>query len=353
MAATAGGRNNGTIGSVPRPSRRRPPAVAVFLALALALTAGACTGGGGSDGSTTAPAVTGRPPDTAEAPPTTPAPTTTAPPTRAEARAVISPAGVVVPVVSHTDTGWVVRTPCGATATLTEGTPVAEATIVLDPGHGGTEPGAVSAAGLREADVNFAVTGHVEAALEAAGVSVVLTRTANYDVNLAPRAEIARALDARAFVSIHHNAEPDGPRPGGPGSETYYQIASPDSKRLAGLIYEEVVQALSVYGIAWVADRDAGAKYRPGQNGDYYAMLRLPQNVVSVLVESAFMSNPPEAALLDRPDVQKAEGDALARAILRFLNTPDPGSGFVEPYPRIDPPSGPSGTPARCVEPRL
>ena len=101
--------------------------------------------------------------------PPTAATTTTAPPTRGEAKAVVSPTGVVVPVVSHTDTGWVVRTPCGDTATLTEGTPVAQATIVVDPGHGGTEPGAISPAGLREADVNLAVSRHLEAALEAAG----------------------------------------------------------------------------------------------------------------------------------------------------------------------------------------
>ena len=317
------------------------------VALVFAVLAVACGSGGGDS-----PAVQGRPPETT-APPTTaraPVTTTTAPPTRGEAKVVITPNGIVVPVVSHTDTGWVVRTPCGETATLTEGTPVAEATIVLDPGHGGVEPGAISPAGLREADVNLEVTRHTEAALEAAGVSTILTRTANYAMELAPRAEIARALGAEAFVSIHHNAEPDGPRDG-PGTETYYQIASPDSKRLAGLIYEEVVRAFSAYDVAWVADRDAGAKYRPGQRGDYYAVLRLPQEVVSVLVESGFMSNPPEAALLDRPDVQAAEGEAVARGILRYLNTPDPGSGFTEPYPRVDPP-GSGGSPA-CVEPRL
>jgi len=317
---------------------------------ALGLVAGACGGDGGPGSSGEPPAVPGRSPETTVAAAPIPTTTTTRAPTKAEAKVVVTPGGVVVPVVSHTDTGWVVRTPCGDTATLTEGTPVAEATIVVDPGHGGTEPGAISPAGLREADVNLAVSHHLEAALEAAGVSVQLTRPGNYDVNLAPRAEIARALAPRAFVSIHHNAEPDGPSPG-PGSETYYQIASPDSKRLAGLIYEEVVRALAAYDLTWVADRDAGAKYRPGERGDYYAVLRLPQDVVSVLVESAFMSNPAEAALLDRPDVQQVEGEAVARAILRYLNTPDPGSGFTEPYPRTDPPSS-GGTP-RCVESRL
>lgn len=252
-----------------------------------------------------------------------------------------------MPVVEPVASGWRVRTPCSATAVLAEGTPVASATVVLDPGHGGREPGAVSPGGLSEAPVNLEVARHTRAALEAAGVSVVLTRTGDYDVDLPTRAEIAKALAPRAFVSIHHNAEPDGPWPR-PGSETYYQIGSPDSKRLAGLLYEEIVAALSAYDVAWVADRDAGAKYRPGSRGDYYAMLRLPSPVVSVLSEAAFISNPAEAEILTRADVQQAEGRAIARALLRYLNSGDPGSGFTEPYPRPDPPGG--GAPPPCRE---
>jgi N-acetylmuramoyl-L-alanine amidase len=227
--------------------------------------------------------------------------------------------------------------------------------IVLDPGHGGGEPGAVSPSGLAEAGVNLAVARQTQAALEAQGVSTLLTRTGDYEVALPTRSEIARDVSPRAFVSIHHNAEPDGPRDG-PGTETYYQMASPDSKRLAGLIYEEVVKALSQYRVPWVADRDAGAKYRPSMTPgqDYYAMLRQPGKVVSVIVESAFISNQPEADLIARADVQHVEGEAIARGILRYLNTKDPGSGFVEPYPRVDPPPAPGGTPAPpCRDPQL
>ena len=115
----------------------------------------------------------------------------------------------------------------------------------------------------------------------------------------------------------------------GAGAETYDQIGSADSKRLAGLVYEEVVRAMSQYKVAWVADRDAGAKYRPGNNGDYYAMLRQPGKVVSVLAELAFISNPAEAELIARADVQKVEGEAVARGILRYLTTNDPGSLVV------------------------
>jgi N-acetylmuramoyl-L-alanine amidase len=285
---------------------------------------------------------------------TVPASTTTTEPDPAAAKAVVTAGGIVVPVISRAGDGWTVRTPCNGTATLSQarGRSAGSPVIVLDPGHGGAEPGAVSPAGLSEKGVNLAVAQYAEEALEAAGVATLLTRTGDYEVTLPTRSEIARNVDPKAFVSIHHNAEPDGPRDG-PGAETYYQIASPDSKRLAGLIYEEIVKAMSQYKVAWVADRDAGAKYRPGNNGDYYAMLRQPGKVVSVLAELAFISNPAEAELISRPEVQKVEGEAVARGIIRYLTTRDPGSGFTEPYPRIDPPSGPGGPGRACRDPQL
>ncbi len=323
------------------------------LILAAALLAAACNSGDGGSGAVI---------DRAEPPvettlPTTavPASTTTTEPDPASAKAVLTPGGIVLPVISRAGDGWTVRTPCNATATLdrSRGRSAGSPVVVLDPGHGGAEPGAVSPSGLAEKGVNLAVARHTRDALEGAGVTALLTRTGDYEVTLPTRSEIARTIDPKAFVSIHHNAEPDGPRDG-PGAETYYQIASPDSKRLAGLIYEEVVKAMSQYRIAWVADRDAGAKYRPGSNGDYYAMLRQPGKVVSVLAELAFISNPPEAELISRPEVQKVEGEAVARGIIRYLTTRDPGSGFVEPYPRVDPPSGPGGGPGRsCRDPEL
>jgi N-acetylmuramoyl-L-alanine amidase len=320
------------------------------MALVAVLITSACSSGDG--------AAVGRSPDaaptTTESPTTVPVATTTTEPDPATATAVVTPAGIVVPVISRAGDGWVVRTPCNATATLSRATAKSAGApvIVLDPGHGGAESGAVSPGGLIEKDLNLAVAKETKAALEAAGVTTLMTRTGDYDVALPTRSEIARTVNPKAFVSIHHNAEPDGPRDG-PGSETYYQMGSADSKRLAGLVYEEVLKAMSVYRVAWVADRDAGAKYRQGTNGDYYAMLRQPGKVVSVLAELAFISNPPEAQLLARPEVQKVEGEAVARGIVRYLTTRDPGSGFVEPYPRVDPPSTGGATPRPCRDPQL
>ena len=272
------------------------------------------------------------------------------------AKAVITPSGVIAPVLRAQEDGAVVGTPCGNSAVVSAGIPLDGATVILDPGHGGSEVGAVGPNGLLEKEVNSAVTGFAQSSLRATGAQVFLTRTADYRITLEARANIVKALKPMAFVSVHHNAEADGQLPG-PGTETYYQTVgttSAESKRLAGLVYEEVVKALGQYeGITWVGDTDAGAKYRKSSSGnDYYGIVRHTQGTPGVLAELAYLSNPPEADLLSRPDVQQAEGEALARGISRFLTTDDPGSGFTEPYPRQAPAGGGGGA-AGCTDPPL
>ena len=267
--------------------------------------------------------------------------------------AVVTPTGVVLAVLRAVGDGTFVATsPCGHEVTV-GGTPITGATIVLDPGHGGGEPGAMGPGGTQEKVVNLAVAEAAKAKLEALGATVVLTRTFDYRITLASRAAIAQALHPMLFVSIHHNAEPDGPRTQGPGSETYFQIGVDASRRAAGLVYEEVTRALARHPVAWVADTDAGTKYRPASDGgDYYGILRRTQGIPAVLSEATFLSNPPEEALLRDPAVLREEGEAIAAAVVRFATTSDPGSGFVEPYPRTAP-AGNGGGPQGCVDPPL
>jgi N-acetylmuramoyl-L-alanine amidase len=258
--------------------------------------------------------------------------------------------------------GWArVITPCENSLWVktADGTIEQTADIVIDPGHGGGESGAVGPAGLKEKDLNMAVAQMAADALRAEGVRVVMARNEDYRQTLAARVAVATALEPKAFVSIHHNAAPDEAWPK-PGTETYYQTGKSvpsdkvaESKRLAGLIYEEVVKALSAYSASWVADRDAGTKYRLGESGDdYYGILRrsAAKGVVASLIELAFISNPSEEVLLQRDEVRRAEANAVARGILRFLRTNDPGSGFTTPYPRTEPAGGGGGTEG-CVDP--
>ena len=343
-----------------------------WLVAALAVLASCSSDGGSaapSASSTTSTASTtpitttsSEPPTTTEAPTTTtttepPAPPAPPPPPVAlwDAPVVVTPTGVVAPVVRRNGGGVLVRTPCGATATIGSGTPIPGAEVVLDAGHGGVEHGATGPNGLTEKVLNLGVVEHARNALESAGHATVLTRAADYRMTLEARAAVVKALGPRAFVSVHHNAEPDGPWPR-PGVETYYQIggsSTRESKRLAGLLQEEVVAALSQYSLSWVADADAGAKFRKNSRGDdYYGIIRQTQGTPAALAELGFISNAPEADLYARPDVQRTEGEAVARAVVRFLTTADPGSGFTDPYPR-DTPAGPGGGSSSCRDPDL
>lgn len=291
---------------------------------------------------------------------TTVAPTTTTTPPIAwpalpadgAPRAVVTPTGVVLAVLGTAPDGrFLAQSPCGVDVTVS-GTPLSGAHVVLDPGHGGDEPGAVGPAGTTEKAVNLAIAHEAKRRLEARGATVVLTRTADYRITLASRGAIVAALQPGLFISVHHNAEPDEHRPT-PGAETYFQIGSPESKRASGILYEELVALFSSHQITWAADRDAGAKYRPNSSGgDYYGILKRTAGVPAVLSEAAFISNPAEEALLADPAFQATEAEAITRAAIRFLTTDEPGSGYIEPYPRTQP-AGSGGGGTGCTDPPL
>jgi N-acetylmuramoyl-L-alanine amidase len=320
--------------------------------LALVVSASACT-----DAATeAAPGTTTVASESTAATTATTSTTTSLPPLATDGvpRAVVTPTGVVAAVQRHAaDGSFVVVSPCGKDVRVSAGEPIVAAHVVIDPGHGGGETGAVGPGGLRESDLNLAVARLVQDDLESRGVRTVLTRADDYRITLASRAAIATALGADAFVSIHHNAGPDHQQDG-PGTEVYYQSTGGEpAKRLGGLVYEETLAALSAYDISWAAFRDAQVKVRLASDGsDYYGILRRTAGVPGVLAELAYVTNPPEEALLATPEFQAVEAHAVARGILRFLTTDDPGSGFVGPSDRTAP-AGPGGGAEGCVDPRL
>lgn len=204
------------------------------------------------------------------------------------------------------------------------------ATIVIDPGHGGHQPGARGPGGTLEKDVNLGISRQVVGNLK--GARIFMTRNQGH-AGLAYRAGLANRLGAIAFVSVHNNALPDRVNSKTPGSEVYYRVDHLQSKRLAGLIYEEVFGALKQFKIDWGRDPFAGAKYRRSHEhgGDYYAVLRHAR-VPAVIVENMFISTKREEKLLLRADVRALLGRAIARGIKRFIETDAKGSGFKDPY---------------------
>lgn len=271
------------------------------------------------------------------------------PPVTAVGKGVVIDAdGAVLPIVEDLPEGRIVTTSCAAEIVFEDGTYLAEVDVVLDPGHGGPESGAVGANGLIERDLNLKIALLTEVELESLGYSVELTRRSDLHMPIRQRAAIANALSPRAFVSIHHNGGAVR-RSDTPGTEVFYQIKSSESRRLAGLIFEEIHAAFDKYWVPWVATAHQGASSRlKSADVDAYGVLRYTPEIPAVISEAVYLSNPGEAILMALPTAQAEEARSLARAIHRFLSTSDPGSGFKAPF--VDGVMTGTGTGKGCVD---
>ncbi len=267
--------------------------------------------------------------------------------------ALITPTGVVVPILDITPTAYLVQSPCQAEVQIVYGTPIYQVDIVLDPGHGGeAETGAVGPNGLTEKDLNLRLAKVAARKLEARGISVALTRTADYRLPIRTRTQIADTLKAEALISIHHNA-PVLTASTKPGSEVFYQSRSPESARLGGLVQEEILAALSQFdGIGWVSARDAGvvAVLKP-DGTESYGMIRRPETP-AVLAEFGYIANQSEADLFETPEYIDAAAEAVAAAAERYLTTDEAG---VTPNQvnRTFTPTGGTGGVDNCEDPAL
>ncbi|CAN5838843.1 hypothetical protein BH23ACT4_BH23ACT4_12510 [soil metagenome] len=280
-----------------------------------------------------------------------PAPGTPTNPLPEPAGVLITPSGVVVALLDQNGDRFEIRTPCGVETTVEGGTPVSEVEVVIDPGHGGApDPGAVGPNGLSEEEINLKVSRAVQQVLSDRGVNSVLTRTANYSSLLGVRAALADQASASVLVSIHHNA-PTANLGDEPGAEVFVQSKSADSRRLGGLVYENVIDAFQEFDIVWSRAPDAGVLevLLPSGN-DAYGMLRDPETV-AVLAELGYLSNRPEAELYMTPEYVEVAAEAVADAIVAYLETDAPGSGFIA-APRVFTPNRGIGA-GVCEDPEL
>ncbi len=168
--------------------------------------------------------------------------------------------------------------------------------IVIDPGHGGEDWGATD--GIKEKDAVLAIGSQVAKILELHGLKAILTRNGDYSIGLDRRVEIARESKADLFVSIHANYFD---REEAMGVETY---SYGSGSRLAELIQQSIVSRLAVV--------DRGTKTA--------RFLVLRKSIIpAVLVETGFISNKLESALLATPEYRNQMADAIARGILQYL----------------------------------
>jgi N-acetylmuramoyl-L-alanine amidase len=265
---------------------------------------------------------------------------------------IVSPRGVVLPVIGPgASGGWRATTPCGNEVTLRDGERVTSVDFVLDPGHGGSEIGAAGPNDATEKALNLRVAEIVEWYLEEAGYTVLLTRTTDIRMPLRSRADIANALTPDAFVSIHHNGGATR-KQSTPGTELFVDAGNPDSKRLGGLIFEELTERLSSYDAEWVGTWRNGVSARLNSEGaDLYGIHRYTPGIVSVITEAGYLSNPSEATLYVANEVQWSHGRAIAEGLMRWKRTSDAGSGFLSDF--VDDTSSGTGGFDGCSDPSL
>lgn len=178
--------------------------------------------------------------------------------------------------------------------------PKGRVVVLIDPGHGGKDPGAIGLGGLQEKNVILPISKQIVEILKKQGVQVVLTRDSDYFVDLAPRVAIAERVDADLFVSIHANAMPAN-RSDISGLETYYFSSG---ERLARTIHASVLQNVNV--------RD-----RRVRKARFYVLRK--SSMPSVLVEVGFVTGREDSPRLGTSAYQNQMADAIARGILQYI----------------------------------
>ena len=187
--------------------------------------------------------------------------------------------------------------------------------IVVDCGHGGTDPGMIGLDGVREKDFNLAIGLKVKTALEEKGFQVVMTRETDEGLyepearnkkvqDMQKRILIIQEIKPVLTVSIHQNSYEDS---GVKGPQVFYYRDSMEGERLAKLLQEKLNKHLQV-------ERPREAK----GNTTYYLLKRSP-GIINI-VECGFLTNPDEAWKLAQDGYQKKVADAIADGVTEYIN---------------------------------
>ncbi|WP_240610788.1 N-acetylmuramoyl-L-alanine amidase [Ammonifex thiophilus] len=194
------------------------------------------------------------------------------------------------------------------------GSPLMGKLVVVDPGHGGPDPGVVRG-GVREKDITLAVARRLNHFLRQAGAEVVMTREEDRDLadpdlwdmkerkrqDLERRIALANRLQADVFLSLHVNSFEETDEY---GAQTFYQAGSEESRRLAEAIQQELQSLL-------------GNTERLPKAGDYLVG-RLAQ-MPAVVVEIGFLTHPEEKKLLQDPAYQSKVAFAVYAGLTKFF----------------------------------
>ncbi len=183
-------------------------------------------------------------------------------------------------------------------------------TITLDPGHGGSDPGAVGSGKTLEKNVTLAVTLQVKSLLEKGGAKVILTRQSDKDVfavnasgpdELGARAAIGNRSLSDLFVAIHADSFSD-PSVGGTG--TFYFEKSPYDRLLAQTLQNSTAAA-------------AGLDDRGIASANFFVLKRT--RMPAALIELGFISNPGEERQLSNPAFQQKAAQGIVNGLQNFF----------------------------------
>ena len=183
--------------------------------------------------------------------------------------------------------------------------------VVLDAGHGDTDPGKVGVNEAKEKDINLAIAKKVEGLLKEKGIQVVMTREDDTSLaeegasnkkieDMKARVALINKESPRLAVSIHQNSYPDA---GIHGAQVFYYRHSAESEQAAKTMQEALRAA------------DIGNTRQAKANDTYYLLKRT--EVPIIIVECGFLSNPEEAKKLTTPEYQ----DDVAKAIVNGIVT--------------------------------
>lgn len=183
--------------------------------------------------------------------------------------------------------------------------PLGQRVVVVDPGHGGSDPGTLGIApGIFEKAITLDVAQRLVRLLRQHGLTAMLTRSEDVYVSLEERVQFANQGKAHLFVSIHCNAFPQ--RGARRGVETYYW--TPQSATLAEAVHQEYLKA--------VGFPDGGIR-----NNRRFFVIRHTQ-MPSILVEIGYLDHMEEGKLLSDPDFRQRAAQGLCNGILRYLGRP-------------------------------
>jgi len=189
--------------------------------------------------------------------------------------------------------------------------------ICVDPGHGGSDPGATGVNGStlpNEADLVLDVDLRLRSKLQNDSATVVMTRTDDTTLTLANRVATANDNSATIFVSTHLNSFSD---PAAHGTETYAYQSGTNSANLATYIQDELIDYLGRF--------DRGVKY-----AGYYVIKYT--NMPAALSEGLFVSNTEEFNLISLSSAREDHATAVYRAICQYFGeTPQEGGTTTDP----------------------